>query len=51
LRETVMELCHELPSAGHKGTERTLSKIKDKFHWYNMSSIRGEPLEDYSIVL
>ena len=37
LRETVMELCHELPSAGHKGTERTLSKIKDKFHWYNMS--------------
>jgi hypothetical protein len=37
LRETVIELCHELPSAGHQGTERTFSKIKDKFHWYNMS--------------
>jgi hypothetical protein len=34
LRETVIELCHELPSAGHQGTERTLSRIKDKFHWY-----------------
>ena len=37
LRETVMELCHELPSAGHQGTERTLSKVKDRYHWYNMS--------------
>jgi hypothetical protein len=32
-RETVMELCHELPSAGHQGTERTLSRVKHKFHW------------------
>ena len=37
LRETVMELCYELPSAGHQGTERTLFKVKDKYHWYNMS--------------
>ena len=37
LRETVMELSHELPSAGHQGTGRTLSKVKDKYHWYNMS--------------
>ena len=37
LRETVMELCRGLPSAGHQGTERSLSKVKDKCHWYNMS--------------
>jgi hypothetical protein len=37
LRETVMELCHELPSAVHQDTKRTLSRVKDKFHWYNMS--------------
>jgi hypothetical protein len=37
LRETVMELCHQLPSAGHQGTKRTLSRVKNKFLWYNMS--------------
>ncbi|VDI28768.1 Hypothetical predicted protein [Mytilus galloprovincialis] len=37
LRQTVMELCHELPSAGHQGVSRTMSKIKDKYHWYNMT--------------
>lgn len=26
-----------MTSAGHPGTERTLSKVKDKYHWYNMS--------------
>jgi hypothetical protein len=31
LRETVMELCHELPSAGHQGTERTLSRVRISF--------------------
>ena len=37
LRETVLQLNHELPSAGHQGTERTMAKIKVKYHWYNMS--------------
>ena len=37
LRETVMELCRGLPSAGHQGTERSLSKVNDTCHWYNMS--------------
>ncbi|XP_052081122.1 uncharacterized protein LOC127719138 [Mytilus californianus] len=37
LRQTVMELSHELPSAGHQGVSRTMSKIKDKYHWYNMT--------------
>ena len=37
LKEQVMELCHELPSAGHQGVARTMSKIKDRYHWYNMS--------------
>ena len=35
-----MELCHDLPSDEHQGTGRTLSKIKDKFHWYMSRDIR-----------
>ena len=37
MQGTVMKLCHELPSAGHQGTERTMAKIKNRYHWYNMS--------------
>ena len=37
LRQTVLEFSHELPSAGHQGTERTMAKVKAKYHWYNMS--------------
>ena len=39
-RETDIELCQELPSAGHQGTERALSKVKDTFHWYMPRDMR-----------
>ncbi|VDI22537.1 Hypothetical predicted protein [Mytilus galloprovincialis] len=33
-----MELCHELPSAGHQGMVRTMAKVKTRYQWYRMTS-------------
>ncbi|VDI27662.1 Hypothetical predicted protein [Mytilus galloprovincialis] len=38
LKDTVMELCHELPSAGHQGMVRTMAKVKTRYQWYRMTS-------------
>ncbi|CAG2189295.1 unnamed protein product [Mytilus edulis] len=38
LKDTVMELCHELPSAGHQGMIRTMAKVKTRYQWYRMTS-------------
>ncbi|MCU7901933.1 MAG: DDE-type integrase/transposase/recombinase [Candidatus Thiodiazotropha sp. (ex Lucinoma aequizonata)] len=37
LRSLALELNHDLPSAGHQGVARTLSRVKEKFWWYGMS--------------
>ena len=37
LKEEIMSLNHELPSAGHQGQERTIARCKQRFYWYAMS--------------
>ena len=37
LRPELMHLHHDIPSAGHQGADRTLSKIKEKYYWRNMT--------------
>ena len=37
LKETVIGLCHDLPSSGHQGVEGTKKRIKQKYHWYSLS--------------
>lgn len=33
-----MNLCHDVPAAGHQGVSRTLSRVKERFHWYTLST-------------
>ncbi|KZS20305.1 Uncharacterized protein APZ42_013048, partial [Daphnia magna] len=33
LRRQVLEACHDTPSSGHQGVEKTLFKIKSRFWW------------------
>uniref|UniRef100_A0A3P9KFW8 Gypsy retrotransposon integrase-like protein 1 n=1 Tax=Oryzias latipes TaxID=8090 RepID=A0A3P9KFW8_ORYLA len=35
-RHTVMQHLHEGPISGHFGAERTLSRLKTRYYWYNM---------------
>ena len=37
LKEEVIKLNHDPPSAGHAGRDRTILKIKNHFFWYGMS--------------
>ena len=37
LRSEVMYLNHDIPSAGHQGVDRTLSRVKEKYFWRNMT--------------
>jgi transposase InsO family protein len=36
LREKVLFLCHDLPTAGHLGRDYTLSRLRRSFFWYGM---------------
>ena len=38
LKKEIMTLSHDLPSTGHQGQERTLSRCKTRFYWYTMST-------------
>ena len=38
LQTQAIALCHEIPAAGHQGVDRTLSRCKERYHWYHMSS-------------
>ncbi|KAK3086157.1 hypothetical protein FSP39_014434 [Pinctada imbricata] len=35
-RVTVLQQCHDAPSGGHLGRQRTLMKVKQKFYWPGM---------------
>ena len=37
LTNEVMKWCHDLPASGHQGINRTLARVKDRFHWYSMT--------------
>ncbi|KAK3093065.1 hypothetical protein FSP39_010650 [Pinctada imbricata] len=37
MRPEVVSLCHDLPSTGHQGYDRTLARLKLRFCWYAMS--------------
>ena len=37
LRESVLSLHHDLPTAGHQGIARTKSRLKEKVFWFPMS--------------
>ena len=37
LKESVLSLHHDLPTAGHKGVARTRSRLKEKVFWFQMS--------------
>ena len=36
LKETAVQLNHDLPSAGHQGIARTKERVKEKFIWHGM---------------
>ena len=37
LKNEVLYLCHDIPSAAHQGIKRTLSKITSRYFWYRVS--------------
>ena len=37
LQSIVLEMCHNIPAAGHQGVQRTTAKVKEKYFWYRMS--------------
>ena len=37
LRESVLSLHHDLPTAGHQGVARTKSRLKERVFWFQMS--------------
>ena len=37
LRESVLSLHHDLPTAGHQGVAWTKSRLKEKVFWFQMS--------------
>ncbi|GFR82442.1 Pol polyprotein [Elysia marginata] len=37
LKEEVMQLCHNLPSAGHQGIKRTKAKILENYFWHGIT--------------
>ena len=36
LRQEGLRLCHDVPAAGHQGIDRTMTRLKDRFCWYQM---------------
>ena len=34
MRESVLYLCHDHPSAGHLGVDRTIDRVKKRFYWH-----------------
>ena len=36
LKQTALELNHDLPSSGHQGGDRTKARIKEKIFWYGL---------------
>ena len=36
-RDTVLDLCHKIPLAGHQGIDRTLGIAKSRYYWRGMS--------------
>ncbi|CAC5377722.1 unnamed protein product [Mytilus coruscus] len=37
-RNENLELCHDIPSAGHQGAERTREKIKQSYYWHGLGA-------------
>ena len=37
MRSTVLKLCHDTPSAGHRSARKIVDLIKDKYHWIDMN--------------
>jgi hypothetical protein len=38
LQQEVLKLCHDVPSAAHLGTQKTLGKVKCNFYWPGMAN-------------
>jgi hypothetical protein len=36
LKQEVMSLCHDIKMSGHLGIQKTIAKVKQSFHWYNL---------------
>jgi transposase InsO family protein len=37
IKAEVMYVCHDVPSAGHQGEERTLQRVKSRYFWHGMT--------------
>ena len=37
LQDLAVQWCHDLPSAGHQGRQRTKQRVKEKYTWYGLS--------------
>lgn len=37
MRKKVLEVCHDSLLAGHQGTQRTVNRMKQRFHWPGLS--------------
>ena len=38
LKDTILHLCHDLPSSGHQGIEGTKNRVKQRYFWYSINS-------------
>jgi hypothetical protein len=38
LRESVLQMCHDSPATGHRGTKNTLAKVSLRFYWEGMAA-------------
>ena len=38
LQTEVMRESHDIPAVGHRGRDRTMAKIKEKYFWYHLTS-------------
>ena len=36
VKKDILELCHDIPSAGHQGIQRTKERIKRSYSWYKL---------------
>ena len=34
MKPHILSICHDIPTAGHFGVERTMQKVKESFTWY-----------------
>lgn len=37
MRDIIIGLCHNIPTSGHQGYDRTLARIQQRFSWYAMT--------------